>query len=242
MSEALRVREILPATGAAHDIGSDEGRAWVAAVYARDDAAYVRLNMITTLTGSAAGDDGTSESLSSRVDRTILGVIRADADAVVVGAQTVRAEGYVVPRAARLAIVTASGDLGVHRPGDGASVLLLCPAERVDEVRRRAALPEAEVVPVARSGAHTDLTPAAIIAALAEHGLPRVVCEGGPRLAGLFASAGVVDEYCVTVAPVLTPAEHPFVRLVGSPAPTTEPAGMLVDDAAFSYLRLRPRS
>jgi riboflavin biosynthesis pyrimidine reductase len=233
------LREVVPSTGASHDITTDAGRAWVSSIYARSDAAYVRLNMITTLTGAASGQDGTSETLSSRVDRAILGVIRAAADVVVVGAQTVRAEGYVVPRAARLAVVTASGDLRGHRLGDGASVLLVCPASRAESVRERAGIEGAEIVAVPGPA---DLEPSAIVTALAQRGLPRIVCEGGPNLAGRFAQAGVVDEYCVTVAPVLTPAERPFLPLARGGSRQTEPVGMLVDDAAFSYLRLRARS
>jgi len=236
----VRVSEVLPATGIAHDPATPEGRAWLESVYARDDASYVRLNMITSITGAAAGGDGTSETLTSRIDRAILGIIRAHADVVVVGAATVRAEGYLLPRSTRLAVVTVSGDLSGHRfEDDGASILLVCPAGRADAVRERSGLTAAEVVAV---DGGDDLHPAAIVSALAYRGHPRIVCEGGPTLAGRFASAGVIDEYCVTIAPVLEPAEHPFLPLTAGSAPRTEPAGMLVDDAAFSYFRLRARS
>lgn len=236
----MHVRAVLPEPGPSLDISTDEGRAWVRDVYARDESSYVRLNMITALTGSAVGEDGTSDTLTSRVDREILGVIRAHADAVLVGAATVRAEGYLVPRSAQLAILTASGDLGEHRLSDDAErVLLVCPSDRAEEVRARAALPGARVVPVDDAGA---LTPPAIVAALAAHGIRRLVCEGGPSVAGMFADAGAIDEYCLTVAPTITPAREPFLRLAADTRPATEVAGMLVDDAGFSYLRLRVRS
>jgi len=187
----VRISEVIPATGIAHDPSTTEGREWLAAVYRRSESAYVRLNMITTVTGAAAGTDGTSETLSSRVDRAILGIIRADADVVVVGAATVRAEGYLIPRAARLAVVTVSGDLSGHRfDDDGAGILLVCLADRADEVRVRAGLRAAEIVPVAGGD---DLAPAAIVEALSRRGLPRIVCEGGPTLAAGFAAAGVID-------------------------------------------------
>ena len=175
----------------------------------------MRLNMITSLTGSASGSDGTSESLTSRVDRAILGVIRAAADVVVVGAQSVRAEGYVVPRSSRLAIVTASGDLTGHRLslGPDASpdrVLLVCPAAIAAELRRRA--PRRTASRSCPCPAPRRLEPRAIVEALAARGLRRIVCEGGPTLASQFASAGIIDEYCVTVAPVLEPADRPFLE------------------------------
>ncbi|KAA9110529.1 dihydrofolate reductase family protein [Microbacterium rhizomatis] len=238
----LLVTEVVPRSLSAADVATEHGREWLRARYAREGS-YVRLNMITSLTGSAAGEDGTSETLTSRIDRGILGVIRRDADVVVVGAQSVRAEGYVVPRTARLAIVTGSGRLAGHRlslePGaESDRVLLICPATVADEVSRSAAAYGAVVVPVA-GDAH--LSPRAILDALAARGLTRVVCEGGPTLAAQFAAAGVIDEYCVSVAPVIEPAHAPFLSVTAEGRPRTEVAGMLVDEAGFSFLRLRAR-
>ena len=79
------VTEVRPATLDRQDVATEAGRAWLTERYARTDDAYVRLNMITSLTGAASGSDGTSDTLTSRTDRTILGVIRAAADVVVVG-------------------------------------------------------------------------------------------------------------------------------------------------------------
>lgn len=233
-SGAAVLTEIVPDTRDRVDVASPEARAWVASRYHRADAAYVRLNMITTPTGSAVGADGTSETITSRVDRLILGRIRADADAVVVGARTVRAEGYIVPTATRLVIATTTGDLDGGRLGDaGDRVLLVSPGSRVAEVRRRA--PGFDVVGIDTD----DLDPRAIVDALATRGIARLVCEGGPTLASAFVSAGAVDELCVTVAPVLEPAAAPFLDL--DDRPDTTVAGCLVDDAGFSYLRLRVR-
>lgn len=239
-SPALRVTETLPATHAVHDLATAEGRAWLDDRYAPGPDVRVRLNMITALTGAAAGPDGTSETLTSRTDRAILRAIRATADAVVVGAATVRAEGYVLPRTAPLVVVTTTGDLSGHRLADPERVLLVCPSASVDSVRERAGLAGAEVVGVAGgAGPGTGVDPREVTAALAERGLLQLVCEGGPAIAALFAGADLIDEYCVTVAPALLPAARPFLDL--DAAVDTEVAGMLVDDAAFSYLRLRPR-
>lgn len=233
----MRVREVVPDHGRDYDVTEAAGRAWLETVYAGDDARFVRLNMIASLTGAAVGADGTSDTLTSPTDRTILGIIRARADVVLVGAATVRAERYLLPRRARLAIVTATGELGSHRlHGAGDRVLLVAPEDRADAVRARADLPRAQLVPVPGGG---DLDPHAIIDALAVRDLGRIVCEGGPTLAARFAAAGVIDEYCITVAPVLEAAGPAILPLAESIA--TDVAGMLVDEAAFSYLRLRPR-
>src|SRR5690606_35852114 len=71
---------------------------------------WLRTNLVASANGSAAGSDGTSETLTAGADRRILGIIRRIADTVLVGAESVRAEGYVMPRTAKLVIVTASGD------------------------------------------------------------------------------------------------------------------------------------
>lgn len=227
--------EVLPASGERVDAAAPDARAWLAERYRRDDDTPVRLNMIASLTGAAAGADGTSDTLTSRLDRAILATIRSAADVVLVGAQSVRAEGYIVPRAARLAVVSVSGDLGGHRldPERAAAggVLLLVP-EDADAT----APAGVELVRVAGSG---QLAPADVLGALRARGLDHVVCEGGPGLASQFAAAGLIDEYCVTVAPTLTPAVGPFLRLA-SPV-DTEVRGHLVDEDGFSYLRLRVR-
>lgn len=241
MSEPVSVTEMLPRTLAEADISTPEGRAWLTGVYSTEPGNRVRLNMITSLTGSAVGADGTSETLTSRVDRTILGIIRAAADVVLVGASTVRAEGYLAPRTAALAVVTTTGRLDGHRLDDAddpaGRILLVCPAARESAVaaERDAQGIEAEVVAVP-GGA--DLEPHAILEALQRRGLERVVCEGGPTLASRFVDARAVDELCITVAPTVGPAPSPFLRVTeGAP---TSVHGMLVDEAGFSYLRLRP--
>src|SRR5690606_14521112 len=93
-------------------------RARLRELYRRDAGARgIRVNLIASIDGSAQGDDGTSASLSSRADRAVLGAIRAESDVVLVGAATLRQEGYLVPRTARLAVLTVSGDLASAEPG-----------------------------------------------------------------------------------------------------------------------------
>lgn len=232
--------EVLPRSLDAVEVSRDLERAreWLRRRYAAPTSPWVRINLVSSLTGSAAGPDGTSESLTGGADRLILGVIRAAADVVVVGAQSVRQEGYVLPRSARLAIVTRTGDLGearLTRPGhDGPPVLILCPAARAEEVATRVGRSHRVI---ALEGLHPS--PRQILDALAAEGLTRIVCEGGPSLATQFATAGVVDEFCISVAPVLTPVSPSILTLPGTVATTT--TGLLVDSDGFSYLRLAAR-
>ena len=240
-SDAGVVTEVVPRTLASTTIGADGTDEWMSSRYAVESDRFVRLNMITTITGATAGADGTSNTITSRTDRYVLGAIRRQSDVVVVGAETVRAEGYVLPKTARLAIVTSTGDLGGQLSAEGREdrppALVLCPESAAADVRHRLRDAPAEVIPIPSDG--DRLRPATILAALHARGLSRVVCEGGPALATQFVSSGVVDEICVTISPVLEPARHPFVTL--SERANADVAGMLVDDAGFSYLRLRMR-
>ncbi len=180
---------------------------------------WLRANMVSSLDG-AAHHDGRSKPLSSPADMRIFGVLRGLADVVVVGAQTVRQEGYRPARrreafearreaagqgpAPAIAVVSASLDLDFSLPlfteplvptlvltGAGA------PAARLREARSAGA----EVV-VAGEGALAD--PARVPAALAERGLRRQLTEGGPTLLGRLTAAGVLDELCLAVAPRVT--------------------------------------
>jgi riboflavin biosynthesis pyrimidine reductase len=191
------LRPLVP-PGAPIVIGTDGARAAIADAWRPDESVRVRLNMIASVTGSSIGADGTSETLTNRVDRTILGVIREQAEVVVVGAASVRAEGYRVPKRVPLAVVSASGDLSGHRlePEAGSRVLLLVPESR----GAVGGLPEGvETVSVPDTAGRMAVD--ALLAALAARGLHRVVCEGGASLAGQFLASGRVDELCLTTSP-----------------------------------------
>ena len=64
-----------------------------------DEGPWVRAMMVTTLDGASAGPDGLSGSISSDVDKAVFDAVRRLADAVLVGAGTIRAEGYGAMRA-----------------------------------------------------------------------------------------------------------------------------------------------
>ncbi|MER6466992.1 dihydrofolate reductase family protein, partial [Streptomyces sp. NPDC001228] len=124
-----------PAEGDEGDAG-DAGE-WSLAALARAYAypagreVWLRANMVSTLDG-AAQHDGRSQPISGAADMRIFGTLRALADVVVVGAETVRQEGYRPARAraefaaaraaagqgaaAAVAVVTASLDLDFSLP------------------------------------------------------------------------------------------------------------------------------
>ncbi|MFE4176217.1 pyrimidine reductase family protein [Streptomyces sp. NPDC056909] len=180
---------------------------------------WLRANMVSTLDG-AAQHDGRSGTISSAADMRIFGTLRGLADAVVVGAETVRLEEYRPARAREafaarraaagqgpapaIAVVSAGLHLDFSLPlfsEPSVPTLLLTGAEAPAARIRDAEKAGVEVV-IAGEGPGVD--PARAVHALAERGLVRLLTEGGPRLLGQFVAAGVLDEMCLTVSPTLT--------------------------------------
>jgi len=161
---------------------------------------WVRAMMVMTLDGAISGPDGKSGSISNATDRAIMAQVRRDADVVLIGASTMRAERYS-PMKGRptLAIVSASLDLpwqepvfteSEHRP-------IVLTSVDVDGARLETAHAHASVVQL------KELSGVNMIDSLSARGLVRVVCEGGARLLGSLTQSGVMDEYDVAISPQL---------------------------------------
>jgi riboflavin biosynthesis pyrimidine reductase len=169
------------------------------------DHEAVRLNFVSSIDG-AATRDGLSGGLGGPADRRYFDLLRRVADVVVVGAGTVRAEGYgpmVVEQPRRgqpvFAIVTRSLEL------DPASALFTkAPVKPViittERARGKARFEDVADVVVA-GGSSVDA--ALAVDALRARGHRRILCEGGPTLFGSLLTADVADELCLTVSPTL---------------------------------------
>ena len=232
------LRRLFPEAGPPIELETADARTRLAELYALPGADTLRINLVATVSGSAAGGDDTSETLTNRADRKILGVIRRNSDVVLVGAASIRAEGYQLPRTAPLAIVTSTGDLGGHRLAvdpDRFTPLVLCPAAAAETART--GLPSAEIVVVpdrARRMSAID-----IVSALRARGLRRIVCEGGPSLAAQILDASLADELCLSTSPI---AGGVFLPVLGSAEISShrlELAQLLVDDTSALYARWR---
>ena len=168
---------------------------WYAVPPGRSDGPWVRGGFVTTLDGRAAGPDGRSGSLNegSDGDGAAFSTLRRWAQAVVVGAGTARAEGYGPLEGSTLVVVTRRGDVP-DRLAEHTDVLVV-------------------------SGEGEDVTPQRVLETCAGHGWDRVVVEGGPALFGAWVAAGVVDELCVTVRPVLAGGDGPLLLPGGTTLP-----------------------
>jgi riboflavin biosynthesis pyrimidine reductase len=103
----------------------------------------------------------------------------------------------------------------------------------------------ADPAAVAEAGARADLItapgprpePSAILAALADRGLGRVVCEGGQKLLAGFATRGLIDEADLSISPLMTGGGQVSTgRAVGAPH-RFGLAQLIVDDDGFSFHR-----
>lgn len=240
----MKLTRLLPAGvgldgDATLDLDSPATRDALLELYRPPRRPWLRLNFVTSVTGSAAGSDGTSGTLTSAADRRILGVIRELADVVLIGASSLRSEGYLFPKRARLAVVTASGDLGDLRlqGSDAERLIVVSPPTAVPGARGSAEGATFLTVPE-RDG---RMAPDDIVDALRDAGLASIVCEGGPGLARQLVIAGLVDEACLTTSPRLTPTTLPLLGVDPFPERGLELAGLLSDGDGALYARWRVR-
>lgn len=193
--------------------------------YGADAAAVVRANFAVTVDG-AVEVDGRSGGIGGPSDRAVFAHLRSMADVVLVGSGTVRAERYGAVRlddpakqrrrargqaeAIPVAVLTNRAALpSDHRlfvetaaPGEARPLVLTCAAAPPEA---RAALDAVAEVVVCGDD---DIDDAAALAALTERGLTRVLCEGGPTVVTRLLRAGLVDELCLTFAPLLAGPGH----------------------------------
>lgn len=205
------VRQVFPVDGSVLDDGS------LASLYAFPSGeGWVRANMVASADGAAVVS-GKSGGLSSDGDRRLFAVLRGLADVILAGAGTVRAEGYQPvqrrevwsslrsgrPSVPAIAVVSGrleldpSSALFTSAPADARTIVITCAASPPDV---RAALSLVADVIVAGD---TTVDLKAALESLASRGLTRVSCEGGPHLLGDLGAAGVLDELCLTVSPLL---------------------------------------
>jgi riboflavin biosynthesis pyrimidine reductase len=244
------LRALVPSDSPEVDTDAENSGADLDRLYEPHRRRWVRLNLVASLDGGVRGPDGTSDGLTTSADRRILASIRRQADAVLVGAATVRSEGFRVPKTARLAVVTASGEFGaaVVDPLVAHRVTIYCPAEhesRIARGRLASGSPGISVVGLPARGGAVDVR--SLIVAIRASGAESIVCEGGPSTAGALLDHGLVDELCLTTSPVLTGRQASLPGESDAPGPTFGGRGgtrlsltqLLTDDSGALYARWR---
>ena len=159
---------------------------------------WVVLSMVHSIDGSTSLT-GVSGPLGSAADQQVFSTLRSRADLLLVGAGTVRAEGYQPLRrpSQRLAIVTGSGNLPWSEPVYTHAQTVIVTTEDG---------PDLPVTPLRAGIGRVDLAKALDLLA------PDVVLlEGGSSLNAQMLQAGLVDELCITTAPVTVLGTGPRV-------------------------------
>ncbi len=160
---------------------------------------WVVLKLAGTLDGRIAAADGSSRWITGAAARRDAHRLRARADAVVVGAGTVRADD---PR------------LTVRLPEDD-------PLYRgPDEQPRRVVLGQAPDGAAISPAVELQGRPDEVLTELGRQGVVQVLVEGGARVAHEFHRAGLVDRYVLYLAPALAGGDDARPMFSGPGAPT----------------------
>ena len=183
------------------------------------DVGCVRINMVSSVDGAVTDAQGRAGGLGGDGDWEIFRALRALVDGVLVGAGTARIEGYGPHR--------LPAELAARRRADGrpAPAAMIVVSRSLDLDPASALFADAVTPTIVLTGAasadgapdalrraarfvvagDTEVDLAAGLRLLAdEHGIRHVLCEGGPLLNRSLLATGLVDELCLTVAPLLS--------------------------------------
>lgn len=211
---------------------------------------WLRMNFVSSIDG-AATRNGLSGSLGGDADRRIFELLRRQADVILIGAGTVRAEGYGAMRlqddAVRwrlqrgktehpaFALVSGSLDLDPKSAvfADAPSRPIVYTLSSASETRRESLAQVADVVDAGSDA----LDPTTVREDLAARGLLHIHAEGGPSLFGAFIAGGAVDEVCLTVAPALDAGDAGRISHSAHAVPTEMRLASLLESESELFLR-----
>jgi riboflavin biosynthesis pyrimidine reductase len=212
------------------------------------DRPWVCLNMISTADGRAT-IKGRAGNIANRADYELFHATRARMDGIMVGAETIRVEGYGrtinnaearerrvregLPADAVTVLATRSANL----PADVG--LLRQPANTVIVLTPSA---DAELPPGVAATVHyvreADMA-TGLRRVREEFGVRSLVCEGGPNLNATLLPAGLIDELHLVYAPKLAGGKDPLTILAGGELDPAIELGLLSLHESGGYLFCR---
>jgi len=193
--------------------------------YAASRAARsVRMNFVSSIDGAATAG-GLTAGLSSPADKRVFDILRRLCDVVLVGAGTVRAEGYGAMRLDDVSVewrranglaeqpVFAIVSGALHLDPDSV-VFTQAPVKAVvvtveasASAKKKALSRVADVLVCGKEKLDVNV----MLDELARRGMRQVLCEGGPNLFGTLLEADCVDELCLTVSPQIEAGAAPRI-------------------------------
>jgi len=222
---------------------------------------WVYTNMIASADGATALD-GSSGALGGPADVEMLVAFRGIADVILVGSATVTQEGYRPPqpppeiaaaRAARgqqerplIAVVTGRASLGLDLPlftDPGYRPLVItsqaAPADRVAEL---ATVADVYITPTPDKPSSVDLTTA--LGELSRRGHQLILSEGGPTLNAGLVTNDLIDEWNLTISPMLVGGNAKRAAQGSEPLTAARPMNLtrvwLTDDGLMFCRWVRP--
>jgi riboflavin biosynthesis pyrimidine reductase len=185
--------------------------------------------MVSSIDGTTVIDSN-SRGLSSKTDQEVLLTLRELADVLIVGAATVRIEGYGPPRkkGQRVGVVSRRGDVDTTSSlfSSGAGFLILpddAPPTSIDSIRA--------------GRGEVDFA-----AALSKLDADFVQAEGGAQLNGALSGADVIDELNLTISPQLAGGDGPRVTSGNAQISRKMQLAHVLEDDGFLFTRyLRAR-
>jgi riboflavin-specific deaminase-like protein len=172
---------------------------------------YVVVNMVSSVDGRAAMG-GKASRLGSEVDRQAMRILRSKADAVMIGANTLRAEKlslgldeYSTGPQPLAVILTNTGDVPLERrliTAEQQEVLVVIPQDAPERTINRLS-EHASLLRVSASPSGGVNLEETLEVLRAERGVELLLLEGGPRLNHALISANLSDELFLTLAPRL---------------------------------------
>ncbi|WP_372697931.1 pyrimidine reductase family protein [Arthrobacter sp. JSM 101049] len=208
------VQQLIPARH--HDAGTALTDEQLLSLYDPGASPLVRFNFVCSADG-AATTSGRSGGLGTPADQRLFALMRRPADVILVGAGTIRAEGYAgelidagaqawrrkrgMPAHPGIAVVSGSLELDPRSAffAEAPVPVVVFTTAAADPGRRQALERVADVV----TAGDEDVDPRQVIARLAERGHRMVHSEGGPSLFAAFQRADAVDSLCLSISPLL---------------------------------------
>ncbi|GAA0558841.1 dihydrofolate reductase family protein [Actinomadura livida] len=212
------------------------------------DAPGLRVGMVMSADGSATDADGWTDALGGDADFRVFRTLRALADAILVGAATVRT--------GRLGPARLRKDLRARRGGPPAPIVVVSRSLELDwalplfteaetptiVVTSRSAREKVpDHIQVVDAGEDEVDLPEAVKTLREDLGYDRLLCEGGPALAAALIRASLVDELCLNIAPALL-GDTRHTRLLGGldTEAALDLAALYLDEGVlFTRYRLR---
>ena len=209
------VRQLFPA-GSVIDVADETAYSYP------EGTIFLRANMVSSIDGAAVSAEGRTAGLSEPADQRLLGVLRRLSDVIIVGARTARVEGYG-PAARPIAVVSRDLDFDPNAPlfANASQRTIVITTADAPADRALALARQADVVVCGEQWVDFAIA----IHELGERGHRKLLCEGGPVVLRQLVAAGLVDELCLSLSPVL---------VGGGPGRIT--AGDLLEPAASARL------